>query len=400
MLVGFTFTNFMSFFEESVFSMMASSDTAFQHFNVLKTSKCKLLKNALIFGANSSGKSNFISAIACMRKIVLADHSNQSKLINDINIFKLYEPAHQKPTSFEVRFIVKDLMYEYGFEILKGEISKEYLRRKDKRFTYIFNRTSPNNKDIEINKELQNIQHLIDSTRRDNLFLYWLSGGNIEIAMLVYDWFNNLIILGLENGSDKSHDYHYRATADYIIKNEEGKNNILKLLQKVDINILDIEIVKDNPYEAIELLTKHQSFNINWHKNKTIETKINFESLGTRKLLELSGPIIKALENGYVIFIDEIDSRLHPLLEKLLIMLFNTTNDNPHNAQLICNTHNVQLLDEDIRRDQVYFTEKDEKGRSKIYSLADFKGVRKESKLLRRYLLGAFGATPKIKDHL
>jgi AAA15 family ATPase/GTPase len=96
--------------------------------------------------------------------------------------------------------------------------------------------------------------------------------------------------------------------------------------------------------------------------------------------------------------VDEIDSRLHPMLVKFLVMMFNSISKNPKNAQLICTTHNVLLLDEEIRRDQIYFTEKDEYGVSTLYSLTDFKGVRKESKLLKQYLLGAFGATPKIRD--
>jgi len=153
------------------------------------------------------------------------------------------------------------------------------------------------------------------------------------------------------------------------------------------------------PFRMVSLNTKHNYYNKNWEKVGVITTPVLFESAGTKKLFEIAGPIIKALEQGNVIFIDEIDSRLHPTLVRFLVMMFNSISKNPKNAQLICNTHDVLLLDEDIRRDQIYFTEKDEYSVSKLYSLTDFIGVRKESKLLKQYLLGMFGATPKLKDY-
>ena len=194
---------------------------------------------------------------------------------------------------------------------------------------------------------------------------------------------------------------------------------MLNLLQTADINILDfdVELSEKNeqnkfmnkalkksyaekmlPLRTVSLMMKHNLYNKDWEKTAIISTPILFESAGTKKLFEIAGPIIKALEQGNVVFIDEIDTRLHPMLVRSLVMMFNSIGKNPKNAQLICNTHDVLLLDEDIRRDQIYFTEKDEYGVSKLYSLTDFKGVRKESKLLKQYLLGAFGATPKLKD--
>ena len=125
-----------------------------------------------------------------------------------------------------------------------------------------------------------------------------------------------------------------------------------------------------------------------------------FESAGTLTLLEQSGSILDALENGNVILIDDFDAYLHPMLVRYIVEHFNSIDKNPNNAQLICNTHDVLLLEEKIRRDQIYFAEKDSFGRSSIYTLTDFKGIRKESSLLKKYLLGVFGATPKLTDYL
>ena len=235
------------------------------------------------------------------------------------------------------------------------------------------------------------------------------------MAMTVCRWFENIQIFDTEDISRL-----LTATIDYLEESKDGKNNVLNLLQKADVNILDfdIELSEENeqnkfmnkalkksyaekmlPARTVSLTTKHHFYDVKWEKTGVVSTPVLFESAGTRKLFEIAGPIIKALESGSVVFIDEIDSRLHPMLVRFLVMMFNSISKNPKNAQLICNTHDVLLLDEDIRRDQVYFTEKDEYGVSKLYSLTDFKGVRKESKLLKQYLLGAFGATPKLQDY-
>lgn len=406
MLIGFSFKNFASFYDENIITMISSPDTKFRGLNTIKTQHGELLKSAFLFGANGSGKSNFISAIDYMKTLVLAELRTQSKMMSDINNFLFSEISDETPSLFEVEFIANDIVYVYGFEILNGEVNQEYLHKKAKRKTPIFIRTSPDFKDISLSKEMDNVKELTQNTRRDTLFLYWANGGNNEIAMTVYRWFENLQIFDTANAKQL-----WDATINYIEEENDGKNNVLTLLQKADINILALDIDKEykdsglvnqviaKKMKIIPVNTKHNIYNENWEKTGTVQTPIDFESAGTIKLFEIAGPIIKALENGNVVIIDEIDSRLHPMLVRFLVMMFNSISKNPKNAQLICNTHDVLLLDEDIRRDQVYFTEKDEYGKSTLYSLTDFKGVRKESKLLKQYLLGVFGATPKLKEY-
>jgi len=412
MLIGFTFKNFMSFYGENIFTMKASADTKFHELNTVKTEYGRLIKSAFVFGANGSGKSNFIKAIDYMKSIVLAELSLQSKMVAGINNFIFSEIANETPSIFEVEFIADGLVYEYGFELLNGEVNKEYLYKKTKRMTPVFIRTSPDFKDISLSKDMDSVKGLTKNTRRDTLFLYWANGGNNEMAMTVYRWFESIQIFDTEDTIRL-----LSATIEYLEENSGGKNSVLDLLQKADVNILDfdIELSEENkfinkalkksvaekipPVRSVNLVTKHHFYNEKWEKSGIVSTPVSFESAGTRKLFEIAGPVIRALETGSVVFIDELDSQLHPILVRFLVMMFNSISKNPKNAQLICNTHDVLLLDEDIRRDQVYFTEKDEYGVSKLYSLTDFKGVRKESKLLKQYLLGAFGATPKLKDY-
>jgi len=415
MLIGFTFKNFMSFFGENIFSMKSSADTKFRELNTIKTEYGELLKSAYVFGANSSGKTNFIKSIGYMRSIVLAELSMQSKMISNIDSFLFSDISSEVPSSFEIEFIANGIVYDYGFEIHGGEVSREYMHRKTRRKTPLFTRTSPDFKDIFLSKEMHNVKDLTKNTRRDTLFLYWANGGNNEMAMTVCRWFEEIQIFNFEDIGN-----FLSATVAYLEENMDGKNKVLSLLQKADVNILDfdVEFSEENeqnrlvqkalkksyaeimlPMRALSLTTQHCLFDEKWKKSGIVSTPASFLSAGTRKLFELAGPIISALENGCVVFVDELDTRLHPMLVRYLVMMFNSISKNPKNAQLICNAHDVLLLNEDIRRDQVYFTEKDEYGVSTLYSLSDFKGVRKESKLLKQYLLGAFGATPKLQDY-
>ena len=416
MLIGFTFKNFTSFYDENIFTMKSSGDTKFRELNTVKTKYGVLLKSAFILGANGSGKSNFIKAIDYMKSIVLAELSLQSKMISNVDNFAFYESSDKTPSLFEVEFIADDIVYEYGFELLNGEVNREYLHKKTKRKTPVFVRTSPDFNDISLSRDMDNVKELTKNTRRDTLFLYWANGGNNDIAMTIYRWFESIQIFDTEDTRRL-----LGATIDYLESNKDGKENVLNLLQRADVNILDfdIEMSEENeqnrvmnrvlkksfvdkipPLRTVSLTTKHNLYDVDWGKSGIVSTPVIFESAGTRKLFEIAGPIIKALESGSVVFIDEIDSRLHPMLVRFLVMMFNSISKNPQNAQLICNTHDIMLLDEDIRRDQIYFTEKDEYGVSKLYALTDFKGVRKESKLLKQYLLGAFGATPKLQDYV
>ena len=415
MFIGCTFKNFMSFYGENVFSMRANSDKKYCELNTLTTAYGELIKSAFVFGANSSGKTNFVEVVDIMRKIVLAERTLQSRMIASVDTFLFSEASSNTPSAFEIEFIANDVVYEYGFEILKGEVNKEYLHKKTRRKTPVFTRTSPDFNDISLSKDMENVRNLIKNTRPDTLFLYWANSGNNNIAMTVCRWFESIKIFNTEDTSRL-----LGATIEYIEENTDGKQRVLDLLQKADANMLDfdVSVSEENeqnnfmkkalkksyaeliqPIRLVDLTTKHYIYGENWEKKEAMSAPFAMLSAGTKKLFEIAGSIIAALEEGSVVFIDELDTQLHPMLVRFLVMLFNSISKNPNSAQLICTTHDVLLLNEDIRRDQVWFTEKDEYGVSKLYSLTDFKGVRKESRLLRQYLIGAFGAIPRFRDY-
>lgn len=412
MLVGYKIDNYTSFYMETALSMEIGKDRKFIDQNTFKTQYGRMNKSALVFGANGSGKSNLVNSLQYMCNCVLSGFEVQSKIISVPNNFAFNEVGANKPKSFEVSFIIDNILYEYGFSILDGKIEREYLYKKVKRKTEVFVRKSSSWKDISVTSDFDNVKHLIQNTREDALFLSWANFGNNELAMKVYKWFDSIEIF---DGDDTNE--FLSSTVRYIEDNEENKEKVLKFLNKAAIDVLDInlEIKEDesrkffmeslkksgiNKLETlpsvkkVDLKVLHKVYSQDWSEVGTIEKNIGIESNGTKKMFEIAGPIIDAIENGKIIIIDEIDARLHPLLVNHLVRLFNS---NTTNAQLICTTHNIMLLDEELRKDQIYFIDKNKYGVSKIECLANFKGIRKDSKIVKQYLSGSFNGLPNIK---
>ncbi len=416
MLVGFTFENFASFYNNTEFAMTVSkSDNRYKELNTFSTPHGELLKSCLMYGANGSGKTNFINALSFMKAVVTSELDVQTKIISSINYFLFNKSSKEKPIKFSISFIIDDILYDYGFSILNNKITSEYLDKKVQRTTNVFTRSGSEFETIKLNtKDFKNVEHVIKNTREDVLFLSWANFCNNEMAMKIYKWFDDIQIFDADDTSQL-----LSVTVDYMEQNDNGKEEIINLMHNVGINIEDMELeIKDleiteflmsalkKSYKekfksmkprGVDLTVKQKVYDENWGNFEMADFGFELESAGTRKLFEIAGPIISAINNGSVVLIDEIDARLHPALVRHLVMMFNSISQNPKNAQLICNTHDVTLLDEDIRRDQICFLEKNEYGVSDLYCLCDFTGVRKDSKILKQYLLGAYGALPNIK---
>lgn len=418
MLVGFTFENFASFYNNTEFAMTVSgNDSRYKELNTFSTPHGELLKSCFMYGANGSGKTNFIDALAFMKYIVISELDVQSRIISKPHYFLFNNASKDKPMSFSIAFIIDGILYDYGFSVLNNKIINEHLDKKDKRTVNVFTRSGSNFKTIKINsKEFKNVEHVIKNTREDVLFLSWANFCNNEMAMKIYKWFDSIQIFDADDTNQL-----LSVTVNYMEEHENGKEDIVELMNKLGIPIDDFEMeITDNQMSEtlmsalkksykekfknimnvknIDLKIKRKVYDKNWDNYTMSDFGFELESAGTKKLFEIAGPIISAINNGSVVLIDELDARLHPSLVRHLVMMFNSLSQNPNNAQLICNTHDVTLLDEDIRRDQIYFLEKNEYGVSKLYSLCDFRGIRKDSKILKQYLLGVYGALPAIKN--
>jgi len=378
MLIGFTVQNFRSFLEEASLSMVATADKEHRDFNVIPQSHDDLLKNVLIYGANAGGKSNLIHALYYMKKMVVSPIDVQTEHIKTCQPFTFKEDAANQPTKFEISFVADGVVYDYGFDILRGQISREFLYKKDKRRTLVFERTASGYESIKLTPDVADVEPLKKNVRGDVLFLSWAAYANNTLAIKIVDWIaNKLMIFGF-NG--------------YAPSKKEISPSTLPFVHKADSDILSLR-----QQSGGDLLSSHNVYDEQGAVSKTVEVPFaQYSSDGTKRMFELSESFTKAMQDSAVIVIDELDLHLHPSLVRHLIAIVNSIEHNPNNAQLICTTHDVLLLDEDVRRDQIWFVDKDEHSVSKLYALSDFKDVRKNSDIRKRYLSGHYGAIPNL----
>lgn len=422
MLIQFSVRNFKTFKEKTTLSLIASNydKETRETENVTNNEKYNLrvLKSAVIYGANASGKSKFIEALMFMRSFTITS-SKESQKGDEISVepFKLNSESEKEPSEFEVLFDFKNVMYRYGFEVDRNKIISEWLYHKPKtKEVELFYRDF---QDFEIHSRSfkKGALAVKEGLIRDNALLLSLAAQlNDSIAIEIIQWFKNLkTISGLSEAG-------YQGYTVSKTNNPEHKEKILKLLKAADLGIQDIKLEildieklpKDMPKEMREkilketkednaqfvsdILTSHKKYDV----SKKFIQNVNFsldddESSGTKKFFALTGPILDVIENGYTLVIDELDSKLHPNLVCKIVSLFNSKELNPNNAQLIFNTHDTNLLDSGLfRRDQIWFTEKDKYGEGRLFSLADFKSedVRKKEPFEDNYIRGKYGAVP------
>ena len=404
MILEFSVKNFLSFKEKVTFSMIANSNKELND-NYVEIGGNKVLKSAAIYGANASGKSNLFKILTL---VVLMLRSSNSVDINaklPLIPFKLDKGSVNKPSELEIKFILDETRYVYGFIADKYKIYDEYLYYyPNGRETKIFDRTNINEysytqKDEKILREIE------AKNAQNKFFLATATNWNFDKTKAAYNFLtngigtcNNLEIL--KNMAYKM----YETNPDYL------KDFAIDFLQKADFNIEDYQISQiDVPGEFLtaipEFITKTlpdkpKAYQVLFkHKNSDNYLSIDEESLGTQMIFAFIPFLADSLKNKKVLIIDELDKSLHPFLVQYIVEIFNDAEINKNGSQLIFNTHDTNLLDLNIlRRDQIWFTEKNsETGESDLYSLSDF-SVRKQENVEKGYMLGRYGAVPFIKN--
>jgi AAA15 family ATPase/GTPase len=422
MLIKFSVANFKTFRNKAELVFIASNyDKTREEENLYPcdTFNHSILKSAVIYGANASGKSKLMEAFTFMRNFVLSS-SRESQKGEPISVepFLLNTETTNKPSEFEIIFIHKKQLFRYGFEVDKNKVISEWLFYR------------PLTKEIELfvrhgqqfvvheRKFAKGNKLAREKMIRENaLMLSVAAQFNEEVAGSVIDWFKRFkIISALQPQGYKSYSLS-------SLKDNTKRLKILEMLQKADLNISDLYLepvdavnlpenlhgnlknivlkkIENEKTEFFALNTVHQVFDGNGNMaNQVIFDMDNDESSGTNQFFALTGPIIDVIENGYVLAVDELDSKLHPNLVLKIIEIFNSKELNPKNAQLIFNTHDTNLLSADVfRRDQIWFVEKDRFGVSNLFSLSDIKEVRKEEDFENNYINGKYGAIPIISD--
>ncbi len=418
MLIEFSITNFLSFKDKVTFSMV---EAPLREKNLLFKNNCfsvekntNLLKSAVIYGANASGKSNFINSLA-----FFINHINQSKFITEkdlipIQPYLLSSEMSDVPCSFEIIIFKNSCYYRYGFELNSTEILKEWLYVKHEREAPVFKRDKM---EFDIQKKFKIMNEL--KTRKmipkNSLLLSKSAQFNEGIAADFLDALSDLrIISGIK-------DEVYREFTINTLDNPIIKDKTLELLNFADFSIEDIRrIIVDGENVTFHAnLSKNTEFKIErqkqkipdvlflkniYDKNNNIVGQYPFnlsfqESEGTNKFFHIAGPVLDCLTHGYSLIVDELDTKLHPLLVLKIVELFHSKDSNPKNAQLIFTTHNTSLFSTKVfRRDQIWLTEKNSYGSTDLFSLADFekdkKKVRNDEAFEKNYLLGKYGAVP------
>lgn len=405
MLIRFSFKNFKSFKNETVLDMEATSLKE-HDYNLVKTDQIHLLKVAAIYGANASGKTNVLQAFEYMKKrILVSDDSKKSSAIDEDNIYSFM--INNEPISMEVEILAKNnKIYKYGFDVLKDHILSEWLYvKKINKFYPIFEREE-NNIDMKANR----ISKIVNIDER-TLFLniYSKIDKDQEDFNHVYDWFVNANYLDL--GNPRFEDFINTRISLKILSDNKYKKELLKFIKTFDPGI---EGIKTTPYSIEKIQDNNNIVKVELiHRGENNELKalpLELESNGTRKMFHLFDFFMDALRNGMVLFIDELDAKLHPLLTRYIINLFHNSETNIGNGQLIYSTHDTVNLNKDtFRRDEIWFTEKNRDGVSEMYALSDYileeeennkigKKVRNDATYNKDYLTGRYGAIPVLKE--
>ncbi|MCZ8067784.1 MULTISPECIES: AAA family ATPase [unclassified Microcystis] len=420
MLIGFSVGNYRSFKDVVTLSMVAAEDACsndeLDKNNVFKVNQqFSLLKSAAIYGANASGKSNLILAFNFMRRFVMNSAKLQITDKIDVEPFRLSTETVDKPSFFEVVFQLKNKTYRYGFEVTQKRVVSEWLFCTPRsRETKIFNRQDDK---IEYSKNIEQGNILRGLTKKNTLFLSLAAQFNNSLAVEIVSWFSHLGVVSWLNV-----EFLKEITLEYLSDRQDLIDDVTKLIKKLDLSIDNLEIesrkisldslLQDLPdvvrniisdssgeIKSATIKTYHPKYD---STGKMIELEIfgmdNHESDGTKKILALSAPILDTLQRGEVLVIDELDARLHPLMTRSIIELFNSQKTNPKNAQLIFTTHDINLLSHKfLRRDQIWFTEKNHQGATDLYSLVEFADINNNT-FDKDYIQGRYGAIPFIGD--
>ena len=413
-LLDIEIKNLKSFKNQTIFSMEAENKIEDRNSFEVEVGKEKfeLLKTAVLFGGNASGKSNFTSVLSIFRYYLF------NKGIEKYNKEGFRFGEEDKNSTIKVRNVVDDKIYEYILEInfntkkiIKEKLYITALERK-----LVFERE--NNKIVKYDKEIFseyeiNIgfinETLTDSDSVISRIIEWRVPEEIEKYIFYIDK------IKINNYSDD--------LGKYIYENKNNKKLVIEFLKKIGIIVNDIEVYREKNEFFLKNIRESKEFQILSEKeqekllsqiayiyriyfvyedNQKQKYKLDYyeQSAGTQKILSMFFPIYNLLNNGGVMIIDELDITLHYSLIKEIIKMFNSVEYNRKNAQLIFTTHNLLLLDFNLfREDQIWFLENNDVSTgTELYSLSDIEGYEKNKYLLRDYLNGNFGGIPKLED--
>ncbi len=423
MLLRFRFSNFRSFREQQELSLIAVPTLKETHSTVIvhpPKSPDGVLPVAAIYGANASGKTNVIRALLFVTMAV-GDSYRQWKPDDPIPLEPFLGGTKEQTaaSTFELDFLIGGIRHSYGFRLDATAILEEWLfvYPKSKKQVW-FHRWHA--KTITFSAKMSGRNKAIEGlTRKNSLFLSSAAQNNHEALTPVFEWLSGLrFVVNVFGPLTIQSSFTAGLCAD-----PSFAKNVAQFLRAADIGVVDLQVEKiphteDHKRmmaaiasamsderasklvrERIEGVQERMSL-VHQLGDKTFPLPEDEESNGTIAYLRVLGPALKALNDGAVLCIDELDASLHPLLASQLVRIFGDPSTNRKGAQLICNTHDATLLGRaNLRRDQIWFTEKSADGASHLYPLTDFK-PRQNENLESGYLQGRYGAIPFLDQRV
>ena len=369
--------------------------------NVYTINNINIIKSAIIYGPNNTGKTAFISSVKAIKETLLNENIHlKSNIFNESNICEL-----------GISFLYKEKNYNYEFKY--DDVSREFIYEKMSQIIYEQSGKERENIIFEkntIDKVYQcsadeKLKNALEIISKDNILIYTLATENFEILRTIKNILTsiakNIEIVDMNNIPNKK-------TIELLKLNDSTTKKVVDFIKNADLYLENYRY-EENPKLDIEMDTEQidektlknqniveQAKLVSVYKGKAVPS-IQFDSVGTRKFASLASYIIESLENGKTLFVDELDSSLHSKITRAIISMFN--NRLNKNAQLIATLHDISLLDckKMFRKEQIWFTDKNESG-TELYSLKEFNyadsGIRESSDIQDRYNKGAFGAIP------
>ena len=396
MLVNFTFKNFRSFKNEMTLSMEAASIQELSD-AVVKSGEEELLPVAVMYGANSSGKSNVLKALKAMRDVLLNSVKLNPKDKLDAEPFSLDMTSGEEPTSFEIQFTLNGSKLRYGFDYTAEAIIAEWLyeKRPGEREFELFLR-SGNEFKISKTRFAEGMGKQA-ATPDNRLFVSLVAQLNGKVSQSILDWFTNMEYMSGMDGKG-----YAGKTLEMLFNKQTGSSEITRFFEEANLGFMELDV---EPESSDEKKMKSETVHRLYDPDGNIVGVRNFptdkmESEGTKKIIEIAGPIFDAILNGKILIVDELDAKLHPFLTRKIIELFMDKGINTKGAQLIFATHDTNLLNiRYLRRDQIWFTEKDKSDSTDLYSLVEFRDdagnkVRNDRNIEKDYINGRYGAIP------
>ena len=416
MLLKFNFKNFKSFKDEVSLDLTATKISEFSDRN-FEVGNIKALPIASIFGANASGKSNVIEAFRFMVDYVVMSLNFAGGQINPTLQNRVIKPipflfdskSKNEGTKFEIYFVMNndqsEKIYQYGFVFNNSMIEEEWLYYKAKTsrddFKNVFYRSKDENDFGGLEKD--KIKNIEVSMQKETLILTLGAKLNETLLKNIYDWFSNILYIDFGNIAESVMVYQGAGVSRSMLE-KRIQDDVIKYMAAFDESIRGM----DANEREVDPITRKRIIEVNFHHkmNDTdamAKLPMQLESAGTQKMFALYPYFNNVINNGQVIFIDELNSRLHPLLIRTIIQMFLNKDVNKKHAQLIFTSHDIWQLKSDVmRRDEIWFTEKNERGESTLYSLSDFidengEKIRKDEDYQKNYISGKYGAVPNLK---